>query len=354
VLTFQTRTLELVKRFPLSISRGTMSASENLFVHLSDGKHEGVGELSPATGREWTAKRGLDQLEEFLAGHPQVLQTAKIDPEWIDYVGSAMSVAWVDPPAMAALDVALWDLYGKQQGKPLYQLFGFEKPSIATSVTIGINAPEVTRERVPEILSSTGAKCLKIKLGSPDGRDHDRAHFLAAKESALPFGVRLRVDANGGWSAAEAPDMIEFLAKHDVDYVEQPLAEGMESFLAPLVASSPLPIYLDESCRVSADVRDLEGKCHGVNLKLMKCGGLTDALKIVREAKSRNLKLMIGCMSESSIAISAGAHLSGALDHIDLDSHLNLNPDPATGAAMVDGVVVPGDEPGHGASLRDA
>ncbi len=337
------RILELHKRFPLTISRGTQTTSENLFVLLSDGTHEGVGELSPATASEWTGSRGQRQLEAFLT--PERLQS--LNPYDLD---AAMREAEIDPPARAALDVALWDLLAKQAGMPLYRLLGLPRRAVPTSVTVGINPPEVTRERVPLILED-GARCLKIKLGSPEGRDHDKEHFMAAAEAAAPFGAILRVDANGGWTPDEANAMIPWLAERGVDYVEQPLAQGQESELPAVFRNRRLPIFLDESVKTASSVPALADRCDGVNLKLMKTGGVTEALRLVATARAHGLKTMIGCMSESSVAIAAGASLGALFDHIDLDSHLNLAPDPADGAPMVDGVVLPADRPGHGGRL---
>lgn len=333
---------ELVKLYPLAISRGTMASSENLFVTVADGTHTGIGELSPATGSAWTAERGQAQLAEFTAAG---FATDPFD----NY--AAMRAADIDPPAMAALDTALWDLLAKQAGLPLYRLLGLPRRAVATSVTIGINPPEVTRERVPDILRRTGAKCLKIKLGSPEGLNHDRAHFLAAAEAAQPFGPKLRVDANGGWSVGDAIEMIGWLAERGVDYIEQPLAEGCEDGLPTVRSLSPLPIFVDESIRYSTDVPLVADRVDGINLKLMKCGGITEAVRIVATARANGLKTMIGCMSESSIAIAAGAAISALFDYIDLDSHLNLNPDPAVGLEIIDGVVLPPETPGHGACL---
>jgi L-Ala-D/L-Glu epimerase / N-acetyl-D-glutamate racemase len=334
---------ELIKLYPLAISRGVMTSSENLFVTVSDGPHTGLGELSPATGSAWTGSRGQAQLEAF-SKHGLAL-----DP-FDNY--AAMRSADIDPPAMAALDMALWDLLAKQAGMPLYRLLGLPKRSAPTSVTIGINPPEVTRERVPDILRRTGAKCLKIKLGSPQGREHDKEHFNAAAEAAKPFGAKLRVDANGGWTVDEAIEMNRWLADRGVDYVEQPLPEGQECDLPRVFAARVLPIFVDESIKYSTDVPKVADRTDGVNLKLMKCGGITEAVRIVATARAHGLKTMIGCMSESSVAIAAGAAIGALFDFIDLDSHLNLNPDPAGGADIVDGIVLPSDRPGHGAYLH--
>lgn len=166
------------------------------------------------------------------------------------------------------------------------------------------------------------------------------------------FHVKLRVDANGGWTVDQARHMIRWLWERDVEYVEQPLAEGFEHLLPELFSGSRLPIFCDESCRTSDDVPLLADRADGVNLKLMKTGGITEALRLVATARAHHLQTMIGCMSESSVAIAAGASIGALFDHIDLDSHLNLNPDPAEGAPIIDGVIVPSDRPGHGAILN--
>lgn len=347
-LTIAFRTITNPKLFPLAISRGVTSSSDNLYVTLSDGEHEGYGELSPATAKEWTAARGQSQLQAFYEDYAAF--QAPVAPAPHD-VWQAMRDREIDPPAMAALDCALWDLLAKQAGLPLYRLLGLPRRAVPTSVTIGLNPPEVTKERVPQILSMTGGKNLKIKLGSPEGRDFDRAHFEAAREAAAPFGVGLRVDANGGWTVDEALQMIPWLAERGVEYVEQPLVEGGEDGLPTLFNNRALPIYVDESCRFSTDIPKWAHSVDGVNLKLMKCGGITEALRIVATARAFGLGTMIGCMSESSIAIAAGAAMSALFDHIDLDSHLNLNPDPATGSPITQGCILPEDKPGHGAKL---
>jgi muconate cycloisomerase len=320
-----------------------MASSENLFVSVTDGTHVGIGELSPATGSAWTAERGQAQIADFAE------KGLLADNPFDTY--AQMRAANIDPPAMAALDVALWDLLAKQADMPLYRLLGLPKRGVATSVTIGINPPEVTRERVPDILRRTGAKALKIKLGSPEGREHDKAHFEAAAEAARPFNPTLRVDANGGWTVEEAIEMNQWLAERGVDYVEQPLAEGQEDGLPAVFAVRPLPIFVDESIRFSQSVPKVADRVDGINLKLMKCGGITEAVRIVAAARAHGLRTMIGCMSESSVAIAAGAAIGSLFDYIDLDSHLNLNPDPTDGAPIVDGVIVPTDRPGHGAAL---
>ena len=139
-----------------------------------------------------------------------------------------------------------------------------------------------------------------------------------------------------------------------VEYVEQPLAKGEEEDLKFLFKNRPLPIFVDESCRNSKDILSLSKYVDGINLKLMKCGGLSEAIRMVAIARNANLKTMIGCMGESSISISAGCSIGALFDYIDLDSHFNLDPDPTSGTTFVDGIVTPNSRPGHGAFFTNA
>ena len=171
-------------------------------------------------------------------------------------------------------------------------------------------------------------------------------HEVLAYSKKYPISVR--VDANGGWSLEDAKHMMAWLAERGCEYVEQPLKEGQEGDLPELFKNRPLPIFVDESCRFAEDIPKWAHAVDGVNMKLMKCGGVTGALRIISTAQAFGLKTMIGCMGETSISIAAGAAVSGILDHIDLDSHLNLNPDPCEGAPLVNEVIVPTNSPGHG------
>ncbi len=339
--------LVMRKIYPLVISRGTSGNSENLFVHVHCFGTTGLGELAGTKDADGeNCDTGISELNAFVAELD--------DDEYpsIHDLWQRAHAAGVRPRALAALDMALWDAFAKSCGQPLWRVFGLARRAVPTSLTIGINPPEVTRERVPEILARTGAKYLKIKLGSPAGIAADQAHFLAAREAARPFNVHLRVDANGGWSCADAKMMLQWLAERDVDYVEQPLVKGAEDQLPELFKSRPLPIFVDESCWFATDIPPVAHCVDGVNLKLMKCGGPTEALRLVATARAHGLQTMIGCMSESTVAISAAASMSALFDHIDLDSHFNISNDPATGAQMIDGAVMPPDTPGHGATLN--
>jgi L-alanine-DL-glutamate epimerase-like enolase superfamily enzyme len=340
------RTLHLKKRFPLAISRGVITGSDNLFVGVSANGLTGWGEMAPGrTEGAETPDEGERMLRDFIA--------RGVDPTSIHRTHANAVEAGVAPCALAALDMALWDLRAKEAGQPLHRILGLARRAVPTSLTIGINSAEVVRERVPLLLDA-GARALKIKLGSPEGVAADKAMFAAVVEAVGGREVVLRVDANGGWSLDDARHMMAWLAERGAEYIEQPLVRGAEDQLAGLFRDRPLPIFVDESCRTSADVPGFADRVDGVNLKLMKCGGITGALRIVATARAFGLKTMIGCMGESSISIAAGASLGELFDYIDLDSHLNLDPDPATGAPMSDGVVLPDDVPGHGGRFADA
>jgi len=338
-------TIELVKRYPLRISRGKITRSTNLIVRIEDQGLVGIGEAAPGstTGAE-TAEECQHQLEGFLRNHD--VQHSSIYDSW-----SAARERHIAPCAYAALDMALWDLLARKSAQPLYKLLGLARRSVATSVTVGILPPVLVRERVPEILRRTGAKFLKVKLGSPEGIEADQAMFDALHHITQNLEVNVRVDANGGWNLQQAKMMMRWLADRGVEYIEQPLVHGEEQQLPALFQGRALPIYVDESCNYSNDIPAFAQSVDGVNLKLMKCGGITEALRIVATARAHKLKTMIGCMGESSISISAGASIAALFDYVDLDSQLNLLPDPATGTLLENGIVLPTDAPGHGASL---
>lgn len=342
-------TFTVNKRFPLTISRGTTAQTTNLWLRVEADGVEGWGEASPfsiGTYRESTealleaAERAVALLEPL---HP--LQRYRIE--------RLLKEHGVPRALRAAIDIALHDWLGKAVGLPLWKLWGLEREQIVpTTVTIGINPPDIARQRVRDWLALTGAKALKVKLGSPGGIEADKAMFEAVREEA-PGGVILRVDANGGWNLQDAVAMCRWLAERGVEYVEQPLPKGMEDALPELYRLSPLPIFVDESCFTSSDVVKLADRVHGVNLKMMKCGGLSEAMRIVHTARACGLQVMFGCYSDSSLAITAAAHLSPLADHLDLDSHLNLLDDPFVGATLRDGRIVPNDLPGLGVRRRE-
>jgi len=337
--------VNLKKKFPLQISRGIHSESQNVFIELIEDGITAWGESAP--GKTEGASSAI-QVEESLVK----LIEEGIEGLSIYDVYQKGKELKTPPCALAALDIALWDLKAKKANLQLNDLLGIPKPSTPTSITVGINPPEVVKERVELILKNKQVRALKIKLGSPNGIDYDKEIYSKVLESALSSKISIRVDANGGWALDDAREMIKWLSERNAEYIEQPLAEGNEDQLKFLFKGRSLPIFVDESCRFSEDVPRLANFVDGVNLKLMKCGGITEALRILNTARSFGLKTMIGCMSESSVSISAGASLTGIIDYVDLDSHYNLSPDPSSGAVMINGVTMTNNGNGHGANLN--
>ena len=337
--------VNLKKKFPLQISRGIHSESQNVFIELIEDGITAWGESAP--GKTEGASSAI-QVEESLVK----LIEEGIEGLSIYDVYQKGKELKTPPCALAALDIALWDLKAKKANLQLNDLLGIPKPSTPTSITVGINPPEVVKKRVELILKNKQVRALKIKLGSPNGIDYDKEIYSQVLESTKSSKISIRVDANGGWALDDAKEMIKWLSERNAEYIEQPLAEGNEDQLKFLFKGRSLPIFVDESCRFSEDVPRLANFVDGVNLKLMKCGGITEALRILNTARSFGLKTMIGCMSESSVSISAGASLTGIIDYVDLDSHYNLSPDPSSGAVMINGVTMTNNGNGHGANLN--
>lgn len=306
----------------------------------------GLGEVAPTSLQgSCTAADCKHELSSFLEHYPMALENP--------FDGWRISNAeGVRPCAWAGVDIAMWDLRARLARQPLYKMLGLPRKSVATSITIGIIEPELVRDRVLEILERTGAKFLKIKLGNPEGIDADRDLYMAIKECTFNNNIKIRVDANGGWSVSDAREMMKWLHERECEYVEQPLHHEADNDLPGLFVDRPLPIFVDESCNFSKDASRLSSCVDGVNVKLMKCGGITEAMRIVSTARAHGMQTMIGCMGESSVAIGAGASIAALFDYIDLDSHLNLDPDPAKGLELDGGFVnVSKDQFGHGITL---
>ena len=333
----------LQKRFPLKISRFISNSCYNVFVKVEKDGIVGWGESVPGETGAQNANQIIKELEKLISTGISVKSISEIE-----YFSRKLKIS---PCSYAGLDIALWDWKAKKAEMPLHDILGLPLPKIKTSLTLGIMSPQSVKKRIPLLFENNSAKFLKIKLGSPEGIDSDKIMYEQVLESSKPYNLGLRVDANGGWSTEDAKHMIEWLSKRECDYVEQPIALGKEKDLKTLYQNRLLPIFVDESCRVSKDIVQYSQWVDGINLKLMKSGGITEGLKVLSTAKAYGLQTMIGCMSESSVSISAAASISGHIDHIDLDSHYNLNPDPGSGAEMINGITMPRIVPGHGAFL---
>lgn len=253
------------------------------------------------------------------------------DPTQLDEILTYVdSLSEGDAPAKAAIDIALHDLAGKIMRQPIYRLLGLNPAKApATSFTIGIDTPDVVREKTREALGKY--RVLKVKVG----RDTDREMIEAIRSvTDLP----LVVDANQGWTDRQmALDQIYWLHEHGVQMAEQPMPVDRLDDIAWLTERSPIPIFADESVQRLKDVRHLRGVFSGINIKLMKCTGIREAWRMINYARTEGMRVMIGCMTETSCAVTAAAHLSPAVDFADLDGNLLITNDLYRGVTLDDG-----------------
>lgn len=339
-------TFTVNKRFPLTISRGTTAKTTNIWVKISEDGIQGWGEASPFSVGSFPQATDLIQ-ESILQIAPSL---RALHPSQRQQIEQILTISQIPSAAKAALDTALHDWMGKRAGLPLWQMWGLDRNAIApVSVTIGINSPEGARARVRDWLQFMDVKMLKVKLGNPDGVDADKKMLDAVLKEAPTLD--LYVDANGGWSLSDAQAMCFVLADMGVKYIEQPLPRGQEQSLMELKKSSPLPTFVDESCFTSTDIPYLAECAHGINIKLMKSGGLTEAIRMIHTARACGLQIMFGCYSDSTLANTALAQLAPLADYLDLDSHLNLIDDPFRGALIEEGKIIPNNLPGLGVKL---
>lgn len=246
-----------------------------------------------------------------------------------------------DTAAKAAVDIALHDLVGKLLGAPWYKLWGLNKDKApSTTFTIGIDTPDVVREKTQEVAGQFNI--LKVKLG----RENDKEMIeIIRSVSNLPIAV----DANQGWTDRQyALDMIHWLKEKGIVMVEQPMPKTQLDDIAWVTQHSPLPIFADESLQRLSDVAALKGAFTGINIKLMKCTGMREAWKMVTLARALGMRVMVGCMTETSCACSAAAQFSPAVDFADLDGNLLIANDRFKGMEVVKGKITLNDLPGIG------
>ena len=316
----------------------TMSSSEyrdNLHLRYTSEGITGFGEGAPIVRYDEnaeSARRAVDYVKELVS---------KSDPWQFEKLMAEVSRRVRGQYAgKAALDIALMDWVGKKLGIPLYRYFGLDPADAPiTTFSIGIDTPEITRRKVKE---ADAFPVLKIKVGLKNDETTMEAVRSVTKKP-------LRVDANEGWKdREEAVRKINWLESQGVEFVEQPMPAAMLDDLRWVRNKVHIPIIADESCLHPGDIPKLVNAFDGVNVKLMKCGGILEAYRMLQIAKALGLKTMLGCMIESSIGVSAAAHLSPLVDYADLDGNLLIANDPYSGVKVEKGKLVLPDRPGLG------
>lgn len=331
-LSWEPVTLNL--RTTFRIAHGASDQRHNVIVHLE----EGLGEAA-AVSYHGETQAGIMQ---YLSG---VLDSLGDDPFQLEEVLNRLPAG--SQAARAAIDIALHDLWGQRIGQPLYRLFGLDpEKAPVTSFTIAIDEPDVMAERAAQC----GYPIIKIKLGSPQ----DEA-IVAAIRRLTP--ARLRVDANAGWTREQAAEIIPRLAQYDLEFVEQPLPKGdIEGFrwLRQQMRREglSLPIFADESIKTARDVAAHAGAVDGVVIKLMKTGGIREAVRAIAVARALDMQVMIGCMIETSVGVSAAAHLAPLCDYADLDGPLLIRDDPYQGVCFEGARLRLPDRPGLGVQRK--
>jgi L-Ala-D/L-Glu epimerase len=333
-------THSVTTRHPFVIARGGASEWRLVWVKVTDADGaEGWGEAAPSRFYGETP----ESVTAALARIAPLLEHA--DPWSLEAVEAEMNKAIrFNASAKSAVSAALHDLAAKRLGVPLHRLWGLDSTAAPwSSFTIAIAGEAELRRRVEE---ARDYPVLKVKLGT----DRD-VEIIRTVRAAAPDKV-LRVDANAAWTPKHALRMIELLFDYEVEFVEQPVAAHDVDGLRFVRERSPLPIIADESCLVASDVPKLAGAVDGVNIKLSKCGGLREALKIVATARAHGMLVMAGCMIETSLGISAAAHLAPLLDFADLDGAALLAHDPFVGATIDRGEICIPSGPGLGVTRR--
>lgn len=327
----------ITTRHPFVIARGSTNGYTRAWVRLVDGDGlEGWGEADPSSFYG-------ESLETVLAGFERLRGHLPADP--FDLESAEARWAQVLPrngAARAALSAALHDLVGKKMGQPVWRLWGLDpRKAPLSSFTIGLDTNERMREKVRE---AEQYPILKIKLGT----DRDEEILETIRDAT---DKPIRVDANAGWTVERAKQMIPRLRECGVEFLEQPLEPDDLDGLAEVrrvAAAHQLPVVVDESCLVAADIPRLVGRVDGINIKLAKCGSLREALRMIATARAHGMLVMVGCMIETSLGITAAAHFTPLVDAADLDGAALTLDDPFSGATIDGGQIQLPTEPGLG------
>jgi L-alanine-DL-glutamate epimerase-like enolase superfamily enzyme len=326
------RTLTLAETF--TIARGSTVAEEVVWAEIRLGSHVGRGEGAP----DDRYGESVDAARAFIESSAGALGD---DPFALEEIERRLRARGGSVVGCCAVECALHDLVGKLTGQPTWRLLGLAGRTPETSYTLGIDSVDGTADRARRA-SAAGYRRLKVKLGG--AADLERLEAIRAA-CDLP----LRVDANEGWDLAEARELMPVLAALGVELIEQPFPAGEhEAFRELRAFSSGIPLVVDEGCHTLSDVAEVATYADGVNLKLAKTGGIREAVRMVHAARALGLVVMLGCMIESSLGISAAAQFACLCDFVDLDGHLLIADDPAAGLGFEDGRIVLSQRPGLG------
>jgi L-Ala-D/L-Glu epimerase len=320
-----------------TITHESRDIQPTLIVELRDGDFSGFGEATETPYYGVTIDKMVAQLEASRA----FIESYQLDDPKAFWLENSSQLLDSHPFALCALDCAAWDLWAKKQGQKLYEAWGLAvSENIITDYTIGMD----TTDKMVEKMLELPFPLYKIKLGT----DHD---IEIVTELRKHTDAVFRVDANTAWTTEQTINFAPKLKALGVEFIEQPLKASNWEGMALVKAQCALPIIADESCILEADVEKCAKYFDGVNIKLMKCGGLTPALRMIETAKKLGLKTMVGCMTESTIGCSAIAHLLPLLDYVDMDGPLLVNDTIADGIKIEYGKIIYASENGTGASL---
>lgn len=323
-------------RHPFTISKGTKTHQPTLIVELEHLGVKGYGEAPAISYYNITVDKMIEDLERKKLF---IEKFAFTEPErYWHYLHHLLPQ---NPFLVCALDIAAWDMYGKFKRKPLYELWnGDITRNPVTDYTIGIDNIDAMVDKLKE----KPWPVYKIKVGT--AQDIEIVKALRQHTDAV-----FRVDANAAWDLATASTLIPQLKELGVELVEQPLAKDDWEGMKTLFQSSSLPLFADEACVFESDVEKCKDHFHGINIKLTKCSGITPAFRMIQKARALDLKIMLGCMNESTVGSAAIAHLLPFVDFADLDGPLLLAQDIATGLTYDSGKIIYSDKPGLGIEM---